>query len=318
MIYFNRYEIEFRKMFLKAEDIFNEAAIENAIGSVKSASPQECPYCSSKNINRNGKTRQRKQRYICKSCRKSFSEMTGSPFMYSKKPLEMWIKYLFCMKENLTLREITKYLRICLTTSFHWRHKILSVVGTQIKDCELSQNIDVHEMKMKENFKGNHSKSPILWNERESVMILSSNDSKGNTFVKAPVKNEITREVLDKVLAPVIKNGRVLGSPRRQVYINFARDNNLMLNMKGSRTYSVEEMGVGKAHAQSLNFKRFLYIFSGVASKYISHYINLFMMTVENKENIAQAILGKLIKGKKQLKVYEFDKVQFHGFKKVS
>jgi len=318
MIYFNRYEIEFRKMFLKPEDLFNEAAIENALESVKSASPHECPSCSSKNISRNGKTRQRKQRYICKSCRKSFSEMTGSPFMYSKKPLEMWIKYLFCMKESLTLREITRYLGICLTTSFYWRHKILSVVGTQIKDCELSKNIDVHEMKMKENFKGNHSKKPTFMNERGSVMILSSNDSEGNNLVKAPVKNEITREVLDKVLAPVIKNGRVLGSPRRQVYINFARDNNLILNMKGSLTYSVEGMNIGKAQAQSLSFKRFLYIFSGVASKYISYYINLFRITVENKENIAQALLNKLIRGKKQLKVYEFDKVQFDGFKKAS
>ncbi|MEQ8197874.1 MAG: IS1 family transposase [Clostridiaceae bacterium] len=318
MIYFNRYEIEFRKMFLKPEDIFNEDDIENARRSAKPALPHKCPNCSSQNINRNGKTRQRKQRYICKSCGKSFSEMTGSPFMYSKKSIEMWIKYLFCMKESLTLREITRYLGICLTTSFHWRHKILSVVGTQIKGCELSQNIDVHEMKMKENFKGNHSKKPVFMDERGSVMILSSKDSEGNTLVKAPVKNEITREVLDKVLVPVIKNGRVLGSPRRQVYINFARDNNLILNMKGSCTYSVEGMNTGKAQAQSLSFKRFLYIFSGVASKYISYYIILFMITVESKENIALALLSKLTRGKQQLKVYEFDKVQFDGMKKVS
>ncbi len=43
-----------------------------------------CPFCSSNEVSRNGKFNGR-QRYICKSCRKTFTDFTRSPMHNSKK-----------------------------------------------------------------------------------------------------------------------------------------------------------------------------------------------------------------------------------------
>jgi len=312
MFNFDPLEFFYGKMLIKPETLFNKTVINAALGNMVPHIFHECPYCDSKHICKNGKTKQGKQRYICITCRKSFSQATGSPFMYSKKPGEMWIKYIQCMKENLTLREICKFLGISLSTSFYWRHKILSVLGTQSSDSCFSGSAEIHELKIKENFKGNHSGNPLPPKARGSVMILSSNDSNDNIFIKAAAKNEITREVLDKFLTPVVKNCTIIGSPRRFLYVAFARDNNLGLYMKGSSTYSAGYVSYGKSQKQSLDFKRFLCAFSGVASKYLSNYINLFIIIYKNSKSIAENLLiDRFIKGKGQLKVSDFAKVQF-------
>ncbi|MBL4931243.1 IS1 family transposase [Clostridium paridis] len=309
----------FKKMFLKSEDIFTEVQINKIMKSIKPKFPHECPKCNSKCINRNGKTKLKKQRYICKSCGKSFSETTGSPFMYSKKPLETWIKYIFCIKENLPLRDTSRLLGINLSTSFYWRHKILSVVGEELESPFLSNVIELHELKLKENFKGNHSKKllPPL-NERDSILILSSKDSFNNSFFKPSCKNVVTREILDDILAPIIKNGKILGTPRNPLYIRFAKDNNLQLSMYGSLSYLRDDVNLGNARKQSIDFKRFLYVYSGVASKYLSYYINLFILKSTDVKNLVKEIFNKLLFGVRQLKISSFNKIQFDGVLKAS
>ncbi len=64
-----------------------------------------CPHCGSGHFIRYGRTRLGRQRYRCRECRKTFSETTGTPFMYSKKTLRVWADYLFCMGGGLTLRQ---------------------------------------------------------------------------------------------------------------------------------------------------------------------------------------------------------------------
>lgn len=51
-----------------------------------------CPICGSETISRNGKYNG-KQRCICKSCKKSFSDFTNSTTYKSKKALDKWLKY---------------------------------------------------------------------------------------------------------------------------------------------------------------------------------------------------------------------------------
>lgn len=37
-----------------------------------------CPYCFSDNIYKNGKTKEQRQRYLCRNCKKSFSDNNNS------------------------------------------------------------------------------------------------------------------------------------------------------------------------------------------------------------------------------------------------
>lgn len=134
----------------KSHEIFDSENIIKAKKSLCHSYRKECHYCAGDKINKNGKTKQGRQRYICKECGKSFSDMTGSPLSYTKKPIDKWIKYTLCIKEGFSLRKISEILDINLTTSFHWRHKILSVAGTKIMNKKLSGTIEVDEVVIKE------------------------------------------------------------------------------------------------------------------------------------------------------------------------
>ena len=67
-----------------------------------------CPHCSSELISRNGKYNG-KQRYICKDCRKTFTDFTNSATYRSKKSLDKWLKYAKCMIMGLSIRKSSKY-----------------------------------------------------------------------------------------------------------------------------------------------------------------------------------------------------------------
>ena len=80
-----------------------------------------CPHCSSELISRNGKYNG-KQRYICKDCRKTFTDFTNSATYRSKKSLDKWLKYAKCMIMGLSIRKSAKIVCINISTSFFWRH----------------------------------------------------------------------------------------------------------------------------------------------------------------------------------------------------
>ena len=56
-----------------------------------------CPHCSSKLISKNGKYNG-KQRYICKDCKRTFTDFTNSAVYRSKKSLDKWLKYANLLK----------------------------------------------------------------------------------------------------------------------------------------------------------------------------------------------------------------------------
>ena len=76
-----------------------------------------CPHCSSELISRNGKYNG-KQRYICKDCKKTFTDFTNSATYRSKKSLDKWLKYAKCMIMGLSIRKSAKIVGINMA-----RHK---------------------------------------------------------------------------------------------------------------------------------------------------------------------------------------------------
>jgi len=82
-----------------------------------------CPHCKGEEVIGHGKYKGRK-RYKCKSCKKTFNDLTGPSVSHIHKKDE-WKSYLHCLAQNLSLRELAKEVGISLKTSFLWRHKII-------------------------------------------------------------------------------------------------------------------------------------------------------------------------------------------------
>lgn len=79
-----------------------------------------CPYCESTSIVKNGKLN-RKQRYICKSCKKSFNDLTKSALSCTKLPIEKWLESFNDDKDIVR----TKNMLI---------HSVIPFVDTKIKE----------------------------------------------------------------------------------------------------------------------------------------------------------------------------------------
>ena len=58
-----------------------------------SSGQYKCPFCHGDHIVKNGKAKGN-QRYLCRNCRKSFSQQTQTPTAYSKKKTKVWIDYI--------------------------------------------------------------------------------------------------------------------------------------------------------------------------------------------------------------------------------
>ena len=91
-----------------------------------------CPRCSCARVQRWGCFSGR-QRYRCTGCRRTFSDLTGTPAAYIKK-LELWPAYGRGMEEAESLRAAARRLGIHPSTAFRWRHRLLE--GLRARDRE--------------------------------------------------------------------------------------------------------------------------------------------------------------------------------------
>lgn len=100
-----------------------------AIRSTRFPNGLRCPRCGGRKPIRWGHFGAR-QRYRCRKCRRTFSDLTGTPAAYSKKLL-LWPAYVRCMAHGMSVRESAAHVGIHRTTSFRWRHAVLNGVRTQ-------------------------------------------------------------------------------------------------------------------------------------------------------------------------------------------
>lgn len=114
-----------------------------------------CPYCGSLHFVKNG-SNYGKQRYLCRDCKKSFVQETGTVFSYTHKDLSVWKKYIHCMIEKYPLRKCAKECGITLYTAFTWRHKILDALQNMMDGVTLDGVVEADETFTNLSFKGNH------------------------------------------------------------------------------------------------------------------------------------------------------------------
>jgi len=92
------------------------------IRDARFSSPVHCVRCGSPQVQRWGSFSDR-QRYRCRGCRRTFSDLTGTPAAYSKK-LASWPEYARCFEAGLTVRASAARVAIHPSTAFRWRHAL--------------------------------------------------------------------------------------------------------------------------------------------------------------------------------------------------
>jgi transposase-like protein len=86
--------------------------------------PTACLHCPSTRTPLRWGSAAGRQRYRCPDCRRTFSDLTGTPAAYLKK-LPLWPQYLQCLHDGLSVRAAAARTRVHPTTAFRWRHRLL-------------------------------------------------------------------------------------------------------------------------------------------------------------------------------------------------
>ena len=89
-------------------------------GLLNSYEPQKCPYCGHEEYMGYGRTRNGVKRYCCKSCRRTFTIITGTIFQDHKIPISEWIDFCLCLFRFQSFTSISKTNRNAYSTVKYW------------------------------------------------------------------------------------------------------------------------------------------------------------------------------------------------------
>lgn len=101
-----------------------------------------CPYCGRTHItthSRFGSTSSR--RYLCLGCRKTFTDLTKTPFARTNLPLHKWFLCLDLMEDELTICQLAKKLRVKWDTTVYMQQRLNAQLKLEVMQrlCEAAR-----------------------------------------------------------------------------------------------------------------------------------------------------------------------------------
>jgi len=248
-----------------------------------------CPHCGHPKYVKLG-TDKGSKRYKCKSCKRNFTEYTGT-WMAGIHKKDMIDKYVVLMLEEKSLDKIKEELEINKKTAFDWRHKILSSLEEADKDSFtgitesdetflLKSDKGKRTLSRKGRKRGTKAKKRGI--SKEQVAIIVTADRAGQNELSVSTFGRIKKVDIEKSIGNRICDKTILCSDSHVSYKGFAIDNSL--EHHAIRADLKQHVKDGKYHVQHVNsmhnkLKRWLnYQFWGVSTKYLQQYLNWFRM----------------------------------------
>ncbi len=92
-------------------DLIDEASCYQLLREIKWKNGIECFECGSKDIRKNGHDKgvEHRQRYVCKSCNKSFTDITDTVIASNHVPIQKWMSCAF-LKDYMSNKQMSKAL----------------------------------------------------------------------------------------------------------------------------------------------------------------------------------------------------------------
>ncbi len=286
-----------------------------------------CKHCGSFHVVKNGRDRYGHQRYQCKHCDKWFSDTSLSTISGTHKNSFVWKKYIRLLFEGKTIATCAHECGLCIQTSFVWRHKILNTLSKNAFASDFNGMIEMDEMFFRISYKGNHKKSKNFVMPRKACKRGSDNVN-AHGYSKACVLCVVNRNNSFSGIVPC--KGMINLPMLRNVFENNQINSESIVMTDGFRAYNqyftetnIEHIILpatrdkkpavkGAYHINNVNalhsrFRRFLEKYNGVATKYLGHYLGMFLW-IENhrKENIADITCNEIIACGTQLRTKDF------------
>ncbi len=269
------------------------------------------------NIIKRGHNKNGAQRFYCKSCGKFFVATTGSAFSRTRKPLGTWKKFIELTITGATIDICVAECGLSRQTAFTWRHKILNVFQVDQENITMTGWVEADEMLIPLSYKGNHIKGRIGERRIKQAGVINrmprdaykrgsdnkSNSSKAKACVFCMVENAdqtfygavpgvgfMNADTLNATLGKrVDRTSAVMLVDQYKVTRTYLKENkykNIVLASNTSENpheHKPEIQGENRdIHLQHVNamhthLRKFLRDYYGVSSKYLSHYVSLYI-----------------------------------------
>ncbi len=255
-----------------------------------------CPHCGHSKYVKYGIDKG-SQRYKCKSCKRNFTEYTGT-WMAGIHKKDKIDEYLVLMLKEKSLDKIKGELYINKKTAFDWRHKILSSLAETEKDfftgiTESDETFMLFSEKGKKNLprkgrrRGTKAKKRGISNDLVAVIVTA--DRAGQKELSVATLGRIKKIDIENSIGNRLCDKTILCSDSHVSYKGFAIDNSLEHHpIRADLKQYVKD---GIYHVQHVNsmhnkLKRWLNNrFWGVSTKHLQGYLNWFRMKESLKKS---------------------------------
>ncbi len=266
----------------------------------------KCPHCEGRQCGRHGFANGL-QRYRCRSCRRTFNGLTGTPLARLRLK-NKWLRYCDCLRDPAcTVKRAAEQVAVHPNTSFRWRHRFLRWTKFD-RPANLAGIVEADEMFLLESQKGQNNlnrparKRGGVASRRgisaELVNIVVARDRGKGTIDFIAGRGALKASALHASLLPKLQLDVLLVSDANAAYRRFAREAGIAhqsVNLRqGVRTR-------GAIHVQHVNsyhgrFKNWLRHFNGVATSYLENYLGwrwaIDEERIGNAERFLRAALG--------------------------
>ena len=293
---------------LVADSIMSTLKGNPSNDSIQSERITVCRKCGEEGgVAKFGKDGAGKQRYRCKYCGATFTATSYSTISYTHRDLSTWEKYIECLLAGLSLEKCSRLCSISVRTAFLWRHKILSILRSDQTNRVLAGIVETDDMFFSISYKGNHKNSTYFVMPRDphkrgtdtkvppsaKTCVLCAVERGGQTYGEVLGIGVATSAKLDYAFRDRLCHDALVVSDKAQpIKSYFMHSPNELVQVAShvGKLGSPPEIK-GTFHIQNVNnmhsrIRSFMRGYNGVSTKYLNHYISLFVW-IENYKKIS-------------------------------
>ena len=195
-----------------------------------------CKHCNIR-MSKNGKTKNRVQKYICNSCNYTCSETTDTIVSHSHLSFDVWRNVIDNLLDGFSIRRIAEENNVSIYTSFRLRHKVLLALKNYVKSVELKGNAQSDKKYFSINLKGTKAKnmpryskkrtstkSPYRGISHHKVCTVSSIDDDDNLILEIVGLGRCTTEMLENALGSKVDKVNNLNADSASAYQKFCKN----------------------------------------------------------------------------------------------
>ena len=293
--------IEFKNYIV--ENLGEICKTKNSNSRVISNHKREETFCKNCNVkmNKNGKTKNDVQKYICKHCGYTCSETTGSIVSHSHLSFDVWSNVIDNLLDEFSIRRIAEENGISIFTSFRLRHKILLALKKYVKNIKLQGNVQSDEKYFRINLKGTKqknmprfskkrtsTKSPYRGISHHKVCTVSSIAENNNLVLEIAGLGRCTTDMLENVLYNRVDDVDNFNADSATAYQKFCKKHNIKLNAIPSGKHSEGNVNISKINGIHSQIETWLSDFRGVSIRHLQEYLDwfVFIFTMKRKFNL--------------------------------